>query len=160
VVAPFHVGAEWRRRGAEDERLFEQRAGQVALLGRFGDRQQRQRAFRRGGHPKEDGPARRHPDRGLSTADRRGRPQRLLVAFGAAPPEEDEVGPGQDEDRRRDAEQDPAPHSSQPSGQATSPRSWTSGSSTTPKRSWTRRRPSAISPSTSAVVVLAPPFST
>ena len=45
------------------------------------------------------------------------------------------------------------------SGHSTSPSSWTSGSSTTPKRSWTRRRPSAISSSTSAVVA-SPVFST
>ena len=47
----------------------------------------------------------------------------------------------------------------QSAGHSTSPSTWTSGSSTTPKRSWTRRRPSAISARTSAVVA-SPAFST
>ena len=49
-------------------------------------------------------------------------------------------------------------HDAPPTGSSTSPSSCTSGSSSTPKRSRTRRRPSAISASTSAVVA-APRFS-
>src|SRR3954447_1922222 len=51
----------------------------------------------------------------------------------------------------------PAPF--KPAGRRTSPRTCTSGSSSTPKRCLTRRRPSAISSSTSAVVA-SPVFST
>ena len=153
---PPHRGAGPAAR-PEDTRLFEHRPCRRDPLARGVERQ-----LGRVDSSGSGNQVRTVPSAATATAlgrRRRSRPRRGSRPDAAATRSSAEAGAGRR--RRRRSPRGPGrppvqpPHSSHPSGQPTSPSTCTSGSSSTPKRSCTRRRPSAISSSTSAVVAVA-----
>ena len=159
VAAVLQVGPQGAGRGAEHAGLLQRRAGQLAARRGLGERQAGQRGFARRRPPREDCAFGGDPDR-AAPGCRSPRSGRASRSRGATRPVADHELVGERDQRDGgEPDQQAAPHSSQPPGQRTSPSTWTSGSSSTPKRSWTRRRPSLISSSTSAVVA-SPQFST
>src|SRR5881394_521045 len=158
VVAALYIGAQGRRGGAENPGLLEDWASELAVFRRDRERQAGQLQVFGQRQPGEDLTVRADSHRfGATANDCRGS-RYLQMRFDPLFAQPEPVA-SQHQNKQQAKHEQPAPHSSQPSGQRTSPRSCTSGSSSTPKLSWTRRRPAAISSKTSAVVA-SPAFST